>query len=209
MLKLYNYYQSAYGRIVVIILTEKGLPCEREEINPFAEDISPEYLKLHPFKRVPVLQHDDFILYETRAIAEYLEEQFPTPSLVPDDPISRARMRQIISLIDNYGYWPMVREVYVEHNSLREERRKPDPKILKRGLNGSEQALDALEALTSESSFIVGMQYSLADAHLVPMMDYFTLAESGRLLLQKYPKLSRWWAQLKIRNSTISSRPAI
>lgn len=209
MLKLYSYYRSAYGRIVVIILTEKGLACEREEINPFGADVSPEYLKLHPFKRVPVLQHDDLILYETRVIAEYLDEQFPTPSLVPADPNSRARMRQIISLIDNYGYWPMVRQVFVQNNSRREEGKKPDLEELRRGLHDSAKALDALEALAGDNDFMLGADYSLADAHVVPVMDYFTMTEDGRNLLQGYPKLSRWWAQIKNRDSTISSRPNI
>ena len=43
----------------------------------------PSHLALHPFNRVPVLQHDDFTLYETSAIVSYLEDTFPNPALQP------------------------------------------------------------------------------------------------------------------------------
>lgn len=207
MLKLYNYHRSVYGRVVVLIVTEKGLDCEHEEINPFADDLSPEYFKLHPFKRVPVLQHDDLVLYETRAITEYLEDQFPDPPLSPADPIERARMRQIVSLIDNYGYRPLVWQVYVESVEKAASGETTNSDILRQGLQNSARVLDAIERLANGGEYLVGDSYSLADAHLIPMIDAFTVAKEGRAILPEYPKLSRWWNGIKKRDSSVTSRP--
>ena len=65
---------------------------------------SPAHLALHPFDRVPILQHGDFTLYETSAIVAYLEEMFPTPSLQPDTAQGRALMNQWISAVNSYYY---------------------------------------------------------------------------------------------------------
>src|SRR6266478_5495835 len=65
---------------------------------------------LHPFRRVPTLVHDDFVLYETQAITRYIDEAFAGPAFQPVQPRQRARMAQVISIIDAYGYVPMVRQ---------------------------------------------------------------------------------------------------
>jgi glutathione S-transferase len=62
---------------------------------------SPVHLALHPFDRVPILQNGDFTLYETSAIVAYLEEVFPTPSLLPETAEDRARMNQWISAVNS------------------------------------------------------------------------------------------------------------
>lgn len=207
MLKLYNYHRSAYGRIVVIVMTEKALDCEQEEVNPFANELPSKYLELHPFKRVPVLQHGDLVLYETRAITEYLEEQFPSPTLLPVDAVGRARMRQIVALIDHYGYLPLVWQVYVESTGKPASGEATNTDILQQGLKNSARVLAAIENLLNDGEFLVGDTYSLADAHLIPMMDCFTVTKEGRAMLPDYPKLFRWWNSIKMRGSSITSRP--
>lgn len=66
-----------------MVLVEKGVPYSRVEVNPFASDMPKDYLSLHPFRRVPTLVHDDFVLYETQAITRYIDEAFAGPSLQP------------------------------------------------------------------------------------------------------------------------------
>ncbi|MGC1891702.1 MAG: glutathione S-transferase family protein [Stellaceae bacterium] len=108
---LHGFRYSVYVRIARIALAEKELTYENVEIDPFATDVPIEYLTLHPFKRVPVLVDSDFALYETEAITRCIDEAFPGPALQPSEPRQRARMAQIISIIDSYGYVPMVRQV--------------------------------------------------------------------------------------------------
>src|SRR5579871_5451798 len=111
-LVLHGYRYSVYVRIARLALAEKGVTCDRVEVNPFAPDVPASYLALHPFGRVPALVHDGFTLYETGAITRYIDRAFPGPSLQPTGLQALARMDQIIAIADSYGYWPMVRQVF-------------------------------------------------------------------------------------------------
>jgi len=171
---LHGYRYSVYLRIVRIVLAEKGMAYDDVEIDPFAEEISQAYLAMNPFGRVPTLDHNGFILYETAAIARYIDDRFDGPPLQPVEPHMRARMVQIISIIDSYGYWPMVRQVFsqcVFHPHVGES---VDQAEIKHGLETSSRVLAALEALVEPEEFLVGGHPSLADWHLAPMIDYFT-----------------------------------
>ena len=143
-LVLHGYHYSVYNRIARLALAEKGLAYERVEVNPFDPDRPASYLTLHPFGRVPVLVHDGFALYETGAITRYVDRAFPGPLLQPADPRALARMDQIVGVVDSYGYWPMVRQVF-SHGFFRPRRGLTgDPAEVARGLEGSVRVLDAL-----------------------------------------------------------------
>src|SRR5271169_5490798 len=109
---LHGYHYSVYVRVARLALAEKGVAYARAEVDPFAPDVPSAYLAMHPFRRVPVLVHGDFVLYETGAITRYVDEAFPGPRLQPTALRERARMTQIISIVDAYTYWPMVRQMY-------------------------------------------------------------------------------------------------
>ena len=180
-LVLHGYHYSVYNRIARLALAEKGVAYDRVEVNPFA-DTPPEYLALHPFGRVPTLVHDGFVLYETGAITRYVDRAFPGPALQPATPRALARMDQLIGIIDSYGYWPMVRQVF-SHRVFRAAAGRPvDEAEIALGLAGAAKVLAALEALASEP-FLAGPELSLADLHVGAMIAYFALAPEGAALL--------------------------
>ena len=111
-LVLHGYRYSVYLRIARLALAEKDVAYDRVEVNPFAPDVPADYLALHPFGRVPALVHDGFALYETAAITRYIDRAFAGPALQPGTAQELARMDQIIAVVDAYGYWPMVRQVF-------------------------------------------------------------------------------------------------
>ena len=76
------------------MLTHKEVPYTFHDLEP--DMGSPKHPALHPFDRVPILQHVDFMLYETNAIVAYLEEVFPRPPLQPAQPRDRVLMNQWI-----------------------------------------------------------------------------------------------------------------
>lgn len=205
----HGYRYSVYNRIARLTLAEKGLSYERVEVNPFDPERPAAYLALHPFNRVPTLVHDGFILYETGAITRYLDRAFAGPALQPADPRALARMDQIIGVVDSYGYWPMVRQVFV-HGFFRKRSGQPDDaEELKRGLEASAKALAALETLAADDTFIVGSALSLADLHLAAMTAYFTAAPEGAILLRGHPRLDRWWACVSQRPSLALTDPGL
>src|SRR5690348_2626022 len=140
-LVLHGYHYSVYQRIARLTLSEKGVAYRQVEVNPFAPDVPASYLDLHPFGRVPVLVHDGFALYETAAIARYIDRAFPGPALQPTAPQALARMDQIIGVVDAYGYWPLVRQVFVQRVSRPRRGQPGDGDELARGLAASVKVL--------------------------------------------------------------------
>jgi len=206
-LVLHGYRYSVYNRIARLALAEKGVAYDRVEVNPFAPDVPAAYLALHPFGRVPALVHDGFALYETAAITRYVDRAFPGPALQPAEAKALARMDQIIGVVDAYGYWPMVRQVF----SLRVFRSRlgqpVDEAEIAKGLAASVKVLAALEKLASKEAFLVGPTLSLADLHLGAMLAYFVQAQEGDALLHKCVRLAAWWQRLRQRPSVAATDP--
>ena len=208
-LVLHGYQYSVYNRIARLTLAEKGLAYERVEVNPFDPALPADYLRLHPFGRVPTLVHDRFALYETGAITRYLDRAFAGPALQPDDARALARMDQIVGVVDAYGYWPMVRQVF-SHGYFRPRRGLDgDAAEVQRGLEGSARALAALEALASGEEFLVGPTLSLADLHLGAMVAYFVKAKAGAEALGHHERLSGWFERLSRRPSFAATDPGV
>lgn len=205
--ELYGYKYSVYAWIARLALREKGCAYEWREVNPFAEDVPADYLALHPFKRVPVLVHGDFVLYETSAMTRYVDEAFDGPSLQPATPRERARQQQIISVIDSYAYWPLVRQVF-SHGVFRQRTgREADPNEVQRGVEAAPRVIGALEELAGGGNFLCGDSMSLADVHLAPMIGYFTLYPDGEMLLDRQYRLARWWAAMSERSTFKETMP--
>ena len=104
-LKLYQFAASGNSRIVRLVLEEKGLPFERVNIDVTkGENRTPEFLKLNPRGKVPVLIHStpagDVLISESSVINEYLEEVFPHPPLMPTTAAKRAHVRSLVYLFD-------------------------------------------------------------------------------------------------------------
>ena len=106
--------RSTYVHIVRLALSHKGVPYTFRDLEP--DMGSATHLALHPFDRVPILQHGEFTLYETSAIAAYVDEAFEGPVLQPKDVRARARMNQWISSVNSYYYPYMI--YHVTHERL-------------------------------------------------------------------------------------------
>ena len=80
MLKVHYHPLSTFARRVRIALIEKGIEADLVEVDMAASvHRSPAYLALNPYGRVPTLEEEGFILYESTAILDYLEAMYPTP----------------------------------------------------------------------------------------------------------------------------------
>ena len=104
-LVLYYGSGSPYAWRVQLALEHKALPYERKVLSFSAGDTrKPEFLALNPRHRVPVLVDGDFVLYESNAIVEYLDEAYPATGapLFPGDVRTRALVRRLIMEVDDY-----------------------------------------------------------------------------------------------------------
>ncbi len=90
---------SPYGRAVLATLEEKGADYRLAPLAPGATKSEP-HASRHPFGRVPVLEHDGFMLYESQAILRCLDRVLPAQVLTPADPKAAARMDQAMNIND-------------------------------------------------------------------------------------------------------------
>lgn len=193
---------SVYTRIARLALEEKGIDYELREVDIFADDGPPaDYLALNPFGTIPTLLHGDFVLYETAAINRYLDEISPGTSLQPSVPVERARMNQIIGMLDNYCYRPMVWDVYVQRVVVPTAGGVADEARIAAALPGLRRLLEQLEHWRGEGGHLVGEELTLADLHLYPMLSYFIQTPEGVRMVGSLPNLQHWLRSMRLRDS--------
>jgi maleylacetoacetate isomerase len=92
-MKLYGYFRSSASYRVRIALNMKGLEYEQVSVHlAKGKQYDPEFSAVSPQNLVPVLEHDGRLLYQSLAIIQYLDEQFPEPRLLPKDSPGRNRV---------------------------------------------------------------------------------------------------------------------
>ena len=172
-LRLYSYWRSSCSWRVRIGLLWKGLPFEYRTVHLLkdgGQQKSPEYTRLNPMQRVPVLEVEENgrvrHFSESMAILEYLEERWPDPPLLPRDLGDRALARQAAEIV-NSGIQPF-------QNTNVQKRLKhelhADEKAWARHFIG--HGLGALEALlhSTAGKYAIGDAVGLADCFLVPQL---------------------------------------
>jgi glutathione S-transferase len=198
---VYSIPGSPYGRAVLATLEEK---CARYKVSAVAPGTfrSEPHVSRHPFGKVPVLDHDGFMLYETQAILRYLDRVLPEPPLAPADPRIAARMDQMLNVNDCY--------VFREVATVVTFQRVVGPRVL--GLTPDEDAIaaimpraqvifDALARTLGEQEYFTGAKLSLADLLLACDIDFFTGIPEWETLVGARPNLRGWLERMTARPS--------
>jgi glutathione S-transferase len=188
---VFGFQRSTYVNVVRLILTEKEVAFRFHDTED--EMYRAEHLARHPFGRVPVLQHGDFVLYETSAIAGYVDEVFDGPNLTPEDPRRRARMNQWISTVNAYVYPYMIYHISHERNVFPELGIEPKQAIVDRALPIAGRCLEVIDReLADGRPFMVGDRPTLADFFLLPMLTAFGFAPEAKELLPRFEHIEAW-----------------
>jgi len=169
-LVLYYGSGSPYAWRAQFALEHKALPYELKVLSFSAGDTrKPEFLALNPRHQVPVLVDGDFVLYESNAIVEYLDEAYPATgaSLFPGDVRIRALVRRIVLEVDNY-FDPAVDPVIRQAFFVKPEERDPDKIATGRQAVADEFALFS-KAMRGE--FLAG-PLSAADFAFYPLVAF-------------------------------------
>lgn len=203
-LKLYQFPASGNSRIVRIVLEEKGLAFDRVNIDVTkGENRTPEFLKLNPRGKVPVLVHStsagDVLLSESSVINEYLEEVFPNPPLMPATPAQRAQVRSMVYLFDT-ELSPTTGLLIIEKLLKKPEEQRAD--FVAERLKATREILARLSEMMSDGPYLAG-GFSLADASFIPVLA--VMAPCGIILEREFPKLANWFAEVKKRPSFTAS----
>ena len=174
---------SPFVRSPMVALAEKGEGCR---LRPVKLDAirAPDFAALHPFHRVPVFEHDGFVLYETQAILRHIERTWPEPAMIPSDPIAAARMNQALGVIDNYLF-PEAGEVLGFNRILapRFLKLEPDEAACARAATKLARALAVLAKMLGDKPWLVGPEMSLADIALGCHLEFLhPIPEGGRAI---------------------------
>src|SRR6185295_17902389 len=103
MLKLHHFDRSPFSWKVRMVLAEKNVPYQ--PVVPENKAESAEFARLNPLRLTPVLElPDGRTIYESTVVNEYLEEVYPSPTMLPKDPYERARVRILEDTADQYLY---------------------------------------------------------------------------------------------------------
>lgn len=169
---LRSYFRSSASWRVRIALNYKGLPYETVPVHLLregGEQHGDEHRHLNPMEQLPVLLIDGTPLAQSLAILEYLEEVHPEPSLLPRDPLARARVRQLAEIV-NSGIQPVqnlfvMQQLGAQLGADRQAQQAWSRFFIERGL----RALEALVAAYG-GIYSVGDGISIADVCLVPQL---------------------------------------
>jgi maleylpyruvate isomerase len=187
-MKLYGYYRSSASYRMRIILNTKGLDWDYQAVNLLeGEQKNDEFRRLNPLGLVPILETGEAMLAQSPAIAEYIEEAYPEPALLPPDLVGRARVREMMHIVgceihplQNFGVLMHVKKTYG----------LGDEAIKAWGRKWIDRGFSAFETLAKERSadgkFSYGDSLSLADVWLIPQV--FN-ADRFELDLEPYPTI--------------------
>ena len=207
---LFGLDRSVYTRIARLALAEKSVDYTLQEVEIFGPaGVPADHLQRHPFGKIPVLQHGAFVVYETAAITRYVDEAFVGPALQPTTPALRARVSQIIGVLDSYAYRPMVWGVYVQRVRVPLSGGTPDEAEIARSLLAADTCLAALRHLVAPAPFLLGNDITLADLHAYPMLRFFALAPEGRALLDRHGEWLAWLDRMQARPSVTTTRSRV
>jgi len=191
-MKLCGFHLSNYHNKVRLALLEKGIAFEEDAgCRPSQKD---EFLARSPMGKVPFLEVDGTTLSESQAICEYLEEAYPQKPLYPREPLARAKVRELITVIELHVEL-VARRLYRQAffgGSVSDEVKQATEKDLEKGLR-------ALRKLASFDPYIAGAELTLADCaafvHL-PLVSLSTRIVYGRDFLEDLPQLKGYLKML-------------
>jgi glutathione S-transferase len=198
---------STYVRSVRMAYEEKGAPYELKDVSVVrGEHKQAGHLVRNPFGTVPAFEHDGLELYETTPILRYIDQVCPGVALTPDNPQQRARMNQIMSIIDYHGYASMIGGIAVQRLFTALLPNGTDEAVIRAAIPKAELCLKEIDRIKGSHTFLAGGQISLADLYLVPIVFYLKLTPEKELMAPR-KGLEAWWLMMSERPSVKKTAP--
>jgi len=208
-MRLFVANMAPYPRRVTLYLAEKGLDLERYEVDLHGqENMSPAFLEKNPSGKIPVLELDDGnFLPESAAIIEYLEEKFPSPSMLGATAEERGQTRATDRVASEFF---TIFSQYLTHTSPLILQIHPDtvqyPEVALALQPMIDRLLDQLEDRMGENDFLAGPTPTIADCTLYALMEA-AYPMFGYEFPARCPRLRAWYARFSQRPSTQKTMP--
>lgn len=207
---VYGPAYSTYVRSARLALEEKGVEYDLVEFDFLSGPMPAEQIERHPFAKVPAFEHDGLSLYEVSAINRYVDEAFEGPSLQPEDLIQRARMNQIISIVDSYVYPSTLGQLVIQRLVMPMLGKEADEGAISAALPQVEKCMSVISGIRGSQTYLAsGDRITLADLHLIPIFVYFRNTPESGPILAKNPGLNAWWDAIGGRESVQKTEPSL
>jgi glutathione S-transferase len=202
MIKLHYHPLSTYSRRVRIALIEKKIAYDGVVIDMAkGKHKEPAYRAINPYGRVPTLEEDGFILYESTAILSYLEATRPTPPLQPPGQRERALVDMHMKLCD-LQLMRHAGTIIFPKRFLPKERW--NAAAMAEAKTEIEKHLAILERQLAGKQYLVAEQFSLADICYIPGLEFLALME-----IAPPPAVASWSERLLTRPSAVETKPSV
>jgi glutathione S-transferase len=182
---------SNYVRAIRMLCEEKGITYKLTPSRPQ----SPEVKAIHPAGQIPVMRHGNVTLFESKAIATYIDRTFPGQRFIPDDTLEAAQVEQWVS----YGNVKVDRWImreFVVPSVFFDKTKGPDTARIAAALPEIEKCCKALDDAVAPTGHLVGSRLTYADMNVIPMLSTLLNLPAGKDILARYSSLSAYVARL-------------
>ncbi|MDO6686894.1 MULTISPECIES: stringent starvation protein SspA [unclassified Agarivorans] len=154
VMTLYSGANDLYSHQVRIVLAEKGVSVEINQVDP--DNLPEDLIDLNPYSSVPTLVDRELVLYQSQIIMEYLDERFPHPPLMPVYPVSRGSSRLMMHRIKN-DWYTLVAQIEKGENADAARKQLTE-------------SLIGIAPVFAEMPYFMSEEFSLVDCYLAPLL---------------------------------------
>lgn len=157
----------------------------------------------HPFNRMPALRHGATHLYETLAVVSYVDDVFDGPSLIPTEPLAKARVFQWISAYNDY----LVRDMIVDYVRVYAFAGGADRARIDKAAARIARHLALLDETYGDRDWLVGHSLTAADLFLAPAIAYLKAFPESAAMLPQHPNVMRAHAAIAATEAFRATEP--
>jgi glutathione S-transferase len=195
--------RSTYTRAASMVCEEKAIEYVLTE-RPLR---APEILAIHPLGKMPVLRHGDVELFESKAIATYLDRSFPGPHVFPSDPRLAALAEQWVSLVNTVMDRTLIRTYVVAYIAPKTADGEPDREAIEAVMPALREQIGVLDKAVAKTGFLVEDRFTFADINLLPILHRLRQFPEGAEALAAAVHLAGYYERHAARPSFRSTNP--
>jgi len=201
-LEIFGVPLSNYVRAVRMLCEEKGVAYKLTPSLPH----SPEVTAIHPAGQIPVMRHGEVALFESKAIASYIDRAFPGPKLIPEALVPAMQVEQWVSY-ENVKVDRWVMREFVVPSVFFDKAKGVDTAKTTAALPEIEKCAKALDDGLAKTGHLVGAELTYADIHVLPMLAVSAQFPQVKAIYDKFPHLSAFIGRLTERPSFKNTAP--
>lgn len=187
---------SNYVRSIRMLCEEKGVAYKLTPARPHSPDVN----AIHPAGLIPCLRHGGVALFESAALAVYIDNAFAGPKFLPTDAVGAALCMQWTS----YGnakvdHWIM--RQFVVPTAFADKEKGPDMAKINAAVPEIEKIVAVLDKALAATGYLCGASLTYADMNVIPMLDYGMKFPATKAIIGRHASLSAYHAKLTVRES--------